>query len=245
MSNLFDEGNQPAPLPFNNPDQVTLSDLVGEGKKYGSEEDLAKALAHSQNHIQTLEFTQGEMKQELEQRVNLEQVLERLDTNQAPNDPPNNGPTPQEPTPPADPVVKGLTKDDVLELLSTRQTEQTQKQNLDQVSEALVTYTGSNDKAKEFLAAKSKELGIQPTQLQELAKTNPSFLLKSLGVEMNPKGSSNVLQVKPPELKREPNADNPTTLEDFKALRQKDLKAYFDPKNQRKLMALVRAEQQG
>ena len=77
-TDLF-EGQQAQPEP-------DLSEWIGEGKKYKTQEDALKSVPHAQKHIQNLEESYSSLQAELEalraeaqKREGMEEVLKRLE----------------------------------------------------------------------------------------------------------------------------------------------------------------------
>jgi hypothetical protein len=75
-NNLFDNNSNV------NLDDVSgeqaLSDMVGEGKKYATPEDMAKAMLHGQAHISQLENENGDFRSKAEQAKGVNDILAAL-----------------------------------------------------------------------------------------------------------------------------------------------------------------------
>jgi ATP-dependent DNA ligase len=59
----------------------SLELLVGEGKKYATTGDLAKAMVHSQNHITTLETEATTLKEQAQKNSSIEEILAAVKSN--------------------------------------------------------------------------------------------------------------------------------------------------------------------
>ena len=70
---LFDQSNTPD-LSAIAPEQA-LEELVGEGKKYASAAELAKAMLHAQQHIDKLQGENGEFRSKLERASTIDEIL--------------------------------------------------------------------------------------------------------------------------------------------------------------------------
>lgn len=245
MSEVFNkEGNQPN-LPYQDPNNVTLDDLVGEGKKYSDIDALAKAVAHKENHIVNLETTQERIRGEAEKFERLEAMLENLGkTPNEPNSAPESDPTPTaEVTPTVEPNTS--TNESIEELISRKFGEQdaqrTAEENAGKVRQKLIETFGDTESAKSFFDKRLGEINMSAEELDALASKNPAAALTLLA----PPEKSTQTPERPSTFNRAAvtrvaDPDNPTTIEDFNALRQKDFKKWMSPAVQRKLNALVK-----
>jgi hypothetical protein len=77
-------------------------------------------------------------------------------------------------------------------------------------------------------------------ELDKLASKSPTAALKLLEVPTKQETPAKPTLFNRPKVDRLPDPDNPTTLEDFNALRRKNFKAWSSPTIQRKLNNLVR-----
>lgn len=245
--NPFDKVTTPD-LPFKDPDTVALADLVKDDGKYKTQDDVAKALAHSQNHITSLTKTQEELRAELNKRLTLEEAVAKVTEVKSatpPQEPPvdpNKGlgtpPTPPE-VKPEDSEQSTLTLEDIDKYLKEKETETAKSKNLTTVVNTLNSVTGSTDKTREFLSQKATSLGIPVERLQDIGSDNPAILFKLLDVNTQNPGTSELKKFATPVIKAAPNLDNPTTLEDFAAIRKADPARYMSNKVQRQLMKLA------
>lgn len=164
-------------------DQLSMITNERGEQKYSNVEDALKALAHSQQHIRTLETERqtkdaelAAVKEKLDKLGDIDQLVERLQPQQ---------------TPPAEPAAQpaaGLTEEKVLELLQAQQqqsqAEQVAAANVQQVHEALVSSYG--EKAQEIVVAKAQELNMSPVDLGKLSEQNPALVLSLFGKQQAP-----------------------------------------------------------
>lgn len=244
MSTLFEDGNQPS-KPFEDPNNVTLEDLVGEGRKYADVQALAKALAHSQNHISDLEATQQRFQQEADRMERLEQMLENL--GKTPNEI-NSVTETQTEAPVTETLVvepKESNKPQNIEELIERkfgeqEAQRKAEQNANQVRNKLIESLGDHEAAHNFFNKRIGELGMTASELDALASKNPSAALQLLAPPTVTQTPNRPTTFNRATVNAPPNPDNPVTVEDFNALRRKDFRKWSSPDIQRKLNKLVK-----
>ena len=223
---------------FNSEDHsgsTALEQLVGEGKKYKSVEELAEAYANADNHItelrtdlqSTREFISEELKKLAEQR--------KLE----PPVPPANetGSNPLTPAPVAPP-----NKDEVEDLdtriakaLENRETLNRFQTNANTVQEILVERLGGVTEAAQAVIKRAGELGLDPSEMKELAAKSPKAFLATMGITDGEKPMSSSTPA--------PRSDvNPLMVNSggpransyayFEQIRKSDPKLYWNPKTQ-------------
>lgn len=168
---------------FNSTDEQNVpsfEDLVGEGKKYATPDDIAKAKAHADAHIAILEREREEDRQELAKRKTAEELLERIRQEaaqqHAPREEDNTGPAP----------LPAINEDDVVarvraELQAERQKE-IETKNIEAVAAKLVDVFGDSQKAQEHVKRKAHELGVDLNFLQETASRSPAAFFSTIGL---------------------------------------------------------------
>lgn len=240
MSDIFNAEATPS-VPFADPNTVSMDDLIGEDKKYKSSEDLVKALAHSQNHIATLESTMNELRKDLDSRLKVEDALKQLSSNNA-----NTGEVPA--TPARVPEVlsseevtkdgSSITLEDVEKLLSVKGQEALKEKNMAEVSSRLSAYMGNDQAAAEFIQSKAKELGMSVTDLRAQAEANPKvfFKLVDIGDTQGRAPTGSLQTYVAPNTTRAPDPSRLEITADFDELRRLHPTKYFSPKIQRELM---------
>ena len=212
-----------------------LNQFVGEGKKFKSVEDLAKAYANADNHIgelrtdlqQTREFISEELKKLAEQR------------NAAPPATPNSetGSTPITPAPVAPPVEQVETDLDtrIARALEERDTLKRLQTNANIVQDVLVERLGGVQEAAAAVVQKAAELGLQPNEMKELAAKSPKAFLATMGIDADVKPTSNSTPA--PRSDVNPHMINtggpkPNTYAYFEQMRKDNPKLYWSPKTQ-------------
>jgi hypothetical protein len=228
---LFDQSKQTTVTPTNQ--DTTVSDdpieaLVGEGKKFKDIQSLAKGKLDSDKHIHNLESELAGLREELEQRISLEQFLDRLEQTPEPKkDEPTK--TPQE--------GQSVTQEDITktvkQILSTEKDVSTRQSNVDFVKQQLEKAWGKDYQAK--LKEISDEAGGQGF-LESVAETNPKAFLKLVGVGTQVQNQQvNTDDVTPPRSQVSsfiPSNSNKQNYASFEKMRKEDPKRYWSAANQ-------------
>ena len=235
MDSLLDQsGDQPV-----DENKDYFSELVGEGKKYKSEKDLAKAYYHADSSLRQREVAMDQLRadflKEREQNVargKLEELLDRLEKTQKP--------IPENKTDVVEQKTPSIDKREIESLIDNRMSErdsirkQTENQNF--VKQKLVEHFGQNYSSK--LAEQMAELDISEDYLNNAARHNPKALLKMLGVDSAP-------------INRDPFRTPPRNAQNtfsygpkkevrnwdwYQKLKKEDPKTYYDPKTNVQMM---------
>ena len=166
------------------PNKNPFEELVGEGKKFSSKEDLAKGKLESDNFIKQLQKELSGLRGELQGRMSLEQFIDKLDkktsttvNNQVIPKPDEN----QRPDNTSNQPVSSITKEDIENLLVERERAATEKTNLKFVAEQLKKSFGDNFQS--IVNNKAKELDIGQKYLESIAKERPHAFLKLMGAD--------------------------------------------------------------
>ena len=149
-----------------------FEELVGEGRKFKTPEDLAKGKKESDEFITKLQAEQAELREELSKRLTSEEVLAKIQEA-------NNSAQAQQgenTTPLSEDKVQEL----VRQTLESTRTGETKSSNLARADKALVEKFG--DKAGEWLVKKAGELGVSPSFLQSVAETSPNAFFNTVGL---------------------------------------------------------------
>ena len=178
MSNgLFDETN----IPVIDPDKDYYTELVGEGKKFKDEKSLARSKVEADEFIKSLTKEMGELKQELNTRARLEDLLTKV---VEPKVPPSNveNQTPREEN---QLPASGLTADQLEEVLNRklneREVKSNRERNVSAIKQELASKFGTG--YVDVLKAKASELGVTSDWMNSLAADNPKALLKLVGAD--------------------------------------------------------------
>lgn len=181
-------------------EETNVEDLVGEGKKYATVADLAKAYKHINEHVVTLQSENKQYREKLEQAKTIDEVLAALETGK---------PAEQE-----TPTKAGLSKDEVLSIMQEQASQQRREANTNTVVSKMAEMFGGKEKAEKAFVDKASELGVTVKYLEDMAATSPTLVLRhfeSQGKEdvgVRPTSSS----VNTPG---EPTTDQPMTMSDY------------------------------
>ena len=237
-STLFEQ------VPQIDPDKDYLEDLVGEGKKFQNERELARAKVESDAFITRLQGELKGLREDLTKRASIEDFLDQMKSlNERPDVEPNrpnhgeedehrkqNGPS--------------TTQED-LERLIEQKVSQREKANKAQANFELVRQEMQKAWGEDYtskLAAKAKELNLGEEFLNTLAKEQPKAFLKLVDATQD---------TKPDLFNRRSSVDNSKFLSQqgsgseqnysyFEKMRRENPKEYWNPRNQNQMFKLAK-----
>jgi hypothetical protein len=208
-----------AEAPLTDAQKDYLSDLVGEGKKFKTPQDLARGKIEADNFIERLKTENAKVREELNTRIKLEEVMDRITNVAAPLAAPSNQ------AHAADEQARApapLTEEQISKMmdaeLTKRETLNAQTQNLNQVKNRLRSVYGDNFASK--MKDKATELGLGPEFLNDIASKNPKAFFKLVGVSEVPQQDRNNLFASPPR--------SDISGESFAPQNTERTKAYYD-----------------
>lgn len=208
---------------FNNEPQVTpsLEDLVGEGRKYSSPDELAKGYAHIEGFAEKLKVELAELRAEKDAREAREknQSPPSPEPDPVPNADPQNEP-PKKSSTPSDEDFRSQIREQVRALND----EETSLRNLDTAAKRLVEVLGSQAKATEAIQAKADELGVSVEWMKESAMRSPSAFYNMMGV---PQSGSSRSTPAPSSDVRFQDTHNLRNFEHYDKIRKDNPKLYW------------------
>ena len=160
-----------------------LSNLVGDGKKFKSVEDLARGKLEADKYIEQLTSEQKELRQaysELESQLKagqtVEDVLKRMQESRGSEGGNQSAGT--------------ISPDDVLKLVDERLSKSKQesiKQANQAESQAAVLkhFNNNEQKAREFVQQEARRLGMDPRELREIGAQSPAAFTRLLGLSQS------------------------------------------------------------
>lgn len=172
------------------PDSV--SNLIGDGRKYKTIEDALNSIPNAQAHISKIEEENAELRISSEKVSNIDSMLEKIEANQN-----------QTVTTPSVEFDPNSVASIVDERLRAQDEARAKNQNTMSVIEAMKAQYG--DKASETFNQAAADNGISVDELNRLSATSPKAALKLIGVnERTPlsitsNGSVNTESLKPTE----------------------------------------------
>lgn len=203
------------------PTTVKLEDFVGEGKKYKSTDDVAKAIVEKDTFIQRLQNENAEMRKTMTSADKTQEILDRLETLKTATA--EHQPEPQ--------VVErvehiGITNEDVEKLLEQRERRQQAVRNVETVKAELIKTYGPNYGST--LKSMAEGMGVTPEYLEGIAASSPAAFLrlvappKSDGVFTPPVGTAHATGFTP-------TAGAPKPKSHYEKLKQSNRAEYFSP----------------
>lgn len=194
--------------------------LVGEGRKYKTVEELAKAYVHIDDFAEQLKSENSKLRQDLAQAKTLEDVLERLKASDTP--PPDKA---------GDAPIKALGVDEVAAIVKQTvtgmETARTRQDNLRKADAKMKELFG--DKAAEVFAKEATTKEMREA-LVALAGVNPDKFVALFAKEPTAKPAGMDTSVNTAALTHanvSGRVADPTTKEFYEALRKKEPAKYY------------------
>lgn len=229
---LLDNNNN---QPVIDPNKNYLEELVGESKKFKTEQDLARGKYESDLYIETLKRQQDELRadylklrQDTEARANLEELINQLEAKQKT--------TTSTITPVANEVNKQPVIDpkDIESLIATKIQEsklnERQSENYNSVKAKLVEQYGPNYQT--VLKQQIEDLGLTEEDITALARKSPAAFFKTMGLATAEQKET--FQAPPRSNQRNdnfaPKGAPKRTWAYYQNMKKTDPKSYYDPK---------------
>ncbi len=230
--NLFNQDdNDNTPL---DPAKNYFEELVGEGKKFKTPEDLAKGKYLADSYVNTLEHRLDAAREQIETLLNeskarprLEELLDRLATQQQPTS------SRTEPETNEDTNRPNLTPEDIESLVANtiakRDATNREQENYDTVLAKVRERYGNG--YKEVLKSQAEQLGMTDEEVNLMARKNPKLFAQTF--DLNTQPSRDIFQ-SPPTSNRRPDTFTPRTEKRnwayYEKLRKANPRAWLDPK---------------
>ena len=235
MDTLFDNNNT---LPDFDDNKNWYEELVGEGKKFRSPEDLAKGKAEADRYVKTLEHQKDEirdmylsLKEQVDGRAKLEDLIDRIEKGKTRD---------SQTSPTIEDIEKPPTFDPTqLRSMIAAELQQSEVQKREAANYASVQKTLKEKfgpRANEVLKDKMDTLMIDDAYLVGTAKRSPQAFYSLMGITEQPVQQETMFQA-PPRTTIRPTSfaqqnDSNRTLAYYEKLRETNPKAYLDPKIQ-------------
>lgn len=220
-----------------------LSQLVGEGKKFKTVEDLAQAKLESDRHIEQLEEEHSGYRKELEARATVEEALKKL---QNEGQTANTQVTTETTTQDRQSVSEELDLDKLVGDKIAAMNAQTQGDANELEADRIMTER-FGDAAKTELVRITREKGISLADAKDLARKSPAAFSSLMGLDTQTQRTPNLMtngvQTETRETVNNSSAID-KELEELKALRKTDRKAYWSPTTQNRIMTLTAQKMQ-
>jgi hypothetical protein len=229
--NLLDQTNDNQPEQID-PNKDYLTELVGEGKKFKSPQELARGKYEADQYVRTLERQKDELrsdylklKDEQAARAKLEDLIDQW-SNKQQSSSDNTQANEQQTTKPVidSKEIESLVSSKIQEHELTKK----QQENFAQVRTKLKERFGNN--YQEVLKQQIDNLGLNEDFINDLARRYPTVLYKTLGLDQEQRES---FQSPPRSNQRSDNFAPSTTKRTwsyYQKIKKENPKLYYDPK---------------
>lgn len=213
-----------------------LAELVGEGKKFKTPQDLARGKAEADAFIARLQQEQQELRAELEKRSTIEEFMDRMnqkrkDSGTNPDEPNRGQPNENENN------STSFTQEDLDRYLERKlaERESTSKveNNRKQVIETMDRVWGMNSKVE--LNKKAQELGMTVDQLKRYAEDSPKAFYRLVGIENTPSQTSSGLTTPSSTVRLPESQGSEKNYGYYQKLRKENPSHYFSAKVQNEM----------
>lgn len=154
-----------------------FNELVGEGKKFKSEKDLARGKWESDQYIARLKEQLEKTKEELSKRAAMEELYSKLKSD---------GNATRQDELPVTPDRQGVNEDEleakVSALLEKREKERSLETNMGRVTRVLEETFGNSNAANSALNKVARETGMSMNDIRDLAQRSPDAVFKLVGI---------------------------------------------------------------
>lgn len=150
-----------------------IADLVGEGKKYATEQDALASIPSAQTHIANIEQENAELRSQMEElktsSTSMDTVLEAISQRNQPAE------TPQT----SGPVDEGTLLNMVEQVVDNRSKASIEQANINEADK--IAQRAFGDEAKAKVAEAAASMGVSLDFLLETAKRSPNAFAKMVG----------------------------------------------------------------
>ena len=162
------------------PSASMLADLVGEGKKFATPEDLAKAKIEADAFINQLKDENKGLRESAQRDANAGDNLAALQRELAELKAKLNKSAEPSPNTTGE-LTTGQLENLVAGVMTKKEQERTAAQNMRDANDKLVKFAGSLEKALEVLKSRASELGLSVYDLKAMAEKSPTAFLQIMG----------------------------------------------------------------
>lgn len=209
----------------------SVEELVGEGKKFATVEDLAKGKAEADIFIEQLKKEQAELRSDLDQRLSAQDLLEEIRKEREAQLSASNSPAQENTTP-------SLGTDDIANLVknTVKQlgVQETAEQNILAVDTKMKELFG--DKAQEVMIQKAKENEVSVDFLKDAAAKSPKAFFNVLGLANQKPATPSMTQGTVDMSGTEPRSNAGNSWQDYEIMRRENPKLYWKPETQIRLL---------
>lgn len=207
-----------------------VEQLVGEGKKFQSVQDLARAKLEADRFIERLKQEAAELRQEVSRQMTIEEIMTQIKNSQTPQAPQQSlTPEPRQPEVQDTPDIESV----VEQLLSKKEAEKRQKENERVVADKLTSTFGQD--AQLHLNKKARELGVSLEYLKGLAKESPQVFFRVTGLDAPAPQPAPVSVAPQSRVQALPQGTGARDKAFYERLKAQDRAKYFHPDTQLQL----------
>ena len=238
-NNDASDGNQPDPVSQTHTSESDnpLESLVGEGKKFKSVEDLARGKMESDKFIAQMQREQQELREELNKRLTVEEVLAKIEERQKRSSAPVDD---EDYTKSNSSEDRGVDMSAIEKLVESKfneaQSMADQRRNMQSVKNIMRERFGAD--YIRVMESKLEELGVGKDWANGLAATQPKAFLGLMGAPTKPSGD---VTAPPQSQMRSTPSTGHKTMADFDKLRREDPARYFSKDVQMEMHRLALA----
>lgn len=213
------------------PNKNYLEELVGEGKKFKSPEDLARGKYESDNYIKILQQRFDELREDHERvrsesaaKARLEEILDKMDKFQKDDDHTDNTDIGVR-QPEQKPFDPQQLEDLIASKFTERELQRKQQDNFNAVKEKLKEHYGENYQSA--LQDQIDNLGLTKEFFNDLARNHPNVLFRTLGLDQQPAQKPNIAPPRGSAMFK-PTTPKKRTYSYYQQMRKENPKLYFD-----------------
>lgn len=220
--------------------QKLVDELVGEGKKYKTIEDLARSRLEADKFIDRLKDENKGIREDLEKletqskdSKTLEDLMELVKKATSSDDEGNQPEFTQE-------ELKKIIQDEFVNL----QTDAQRKRNRQEANDNVISrFKGDKEKAAEFIKERAGELGMDVKTLADMAESSPKAFTQLLGLSATKPNESDSTTHNYQDINTETgkfiHGDNQQTFAYFEKMRRESPSEYWKPATQQQLLKLA------
>ena len=221
------------------PVEIDLNDLVGEGRKYKTPDELAKAYANLERHARTLEGENADIRAQLDVNANTPNPTDEGHNGreQAPSGDNHDAPPNKAPTSGKEVDFRSQIREEVQALNDAER----QRNNVEAAASKMIEVYGDSAKANEAVVKRAGELGVSVDWLKDSAARSPAAFLATMGITSHGSSSSTPASHTEVNLNRQ-NTGNLRNFEYYDKIRKDNPKLYFSAATQTEMMNEARKQ---
>lgn len=174
MADIFSQDEVTNVIPEN-----PLEALVGEGKKFSTAAELARAKIEADNFIEQLKRENAEYRKEVQEKITMDEFLTKVRSEVLPKEQNQEGRVPPQNS---EPDSKQVDIDKLVQIAVEKREAYNKSQGNTQLVEAELTRQWG-EQAAQKLQQKARELGMSLDKFKEIAQTSPDAFYTLVGLQ--------------------------------------------------------------